>query len=61
MTVSVLPMYHLFAMNVTMTPTLFQGGKFVIMPKFEPDTFANALSNHKVILIVEEESSFPVL
>lgn len=46
-TVSVLPLYHAFAMNITMTPTLYRGGKLVMMPSFKPDTFARALAKYK--------------
>ena len=36
MTVCVLPMYHIFAMNVTMSGMLYQGGTTVTVPMFEP-------------------------
>ncbi len=42
-TLNVLPIFHMFAMNVTMTPTLYAGGKFVILPKFEPHLMVDAL------------------
>ena len=35
-TVCVLPMYHIFAMNVTMSGMLYQGGTTVTVPMFEP-------------------------
>ena len=48
MTVSVLPMFHIFAMNVTIGPVLYNGGKMVVLPKFEPQTFLAALEKYKV-------------
>lgn len=35
-------------MNVTMTPSLHVGAKLVIMPKFEPKAFSQAIIKHKV-------------
>ena len=48
-TVSVLPMFHIFAMNVTIGPVLYNGGKMVVMPKFEPQSFIAALEKYKVV------------
>ena len=48
MTVNVLPFFHIYAMNVTLGPSLYNGGKMVIMPKFEPKTFVEAIEKHKV-------------
>eukprot|EP00095_Tigriopus_kingsejongensis_P000194 maker-scaffold41_size498431-snap-gene-1.20 protein:Tk00194 transcript:maker-scaffold41_size498431-snap-gene-1.20-mRNA-1 annotation:"probable 4-coumarate-- ligase 1-like" len=46
-TICVLPLYHCYAMNVTMVPTLYCGGKLVILPKFDPKTFIQALQRYK--------------
>ena len=46
-TVCILPMYHVFAMNVTMTCTLLAGGKMVTLSSFNPLTFLNALITYK--------------
>ena len=47
-TVCILPMFHIFAMNVTIGPVLYNGGKMVVLPKFEPQTFLAALEKYKV-------------
>ena len=46
-TVCILPLYHVFAMNVTMTNTLLAGGKMVTLSSFNPLTFLNALITYK--------------
>jgi len=46
-TVCILPMYHVFAMNVTMTNILRSGGKMITLSKFDPMTFLNALITYK--------------
>jgi long-chain acyl-CoA synthetase len=38
------PLFHKNAMRGTIKPVLFAGGKFVIMPRFEPRLFLEALS-----------------
>ena len=38
-TLCILPLYHIYALNVTMTPTLWSGGQLVMLPKFDPKTF----------------------
>ena len=35
-TICVLPLFHIFAMNVTMSNMLLNGGKLVTLPSFEP-------------------------
>ena len=51
-TVSVLPMFHIFAMNVTIGPVLYNGGKMVVLPKFEPQSFIAALGKYKVRKVI---------
>jgi len=46
-TICVLPMYHVFAMNVTMTNILMGGGKMITLSSFNPLTFLNALITYK--------------
>ena len=46
-TLCVLPMYHVFAMNVTMSNMLWRGGKLVTLPMFEPSMFLSALLTHR--------------
>ena len=46
-TLCILPLYHIYALNVTMTPTLWSGGQLVMLPKFEPKTFIQALEQYK--------------
>ena len=47
MTLCILPLYHIYALNVTMTPTLWCGGQLVMLPKFDPQTFIHALEKYK--------------
>ena len=35
-TICVLPLFHIFAMNVTMSNMLLNGGKLVTLPSFDP-------------------------
>lgn len=35
-TLCVLPMFHIFAMNVTMSNMLLNGGRLVTLPSFDP-------------------------
>ena len=46
-TVCVLPMFHIFAMNVTMSNMLWRGGKLVTLPMFEPSMFLSALVTNR--------------
>ena len=46
-TVCILPMFHIFAMNVTMADMLWFGGKLVTLPMFEPRMFLAALTKHR--------------
>ncbi|XP_066979323.1 uncharacterized protein [Macrobrachium rosenbergii] len=42
-----IPMYHIMGFNYVMN-TLFNGGKAVILPKFTPKEYFQAIENHKV-------------
>ena len=46
-TLCILPLYHIYALNVTMTSTLVCGGQLVMLPKFEPKTFIHALEKYE--------------
>ena len=46
-TICVLPMYHIFAMNVTMSGMLYKGGKLVTLPMFEPKMFLETMLTYR--------------
>jgi len=46
-TICVLPLFHIFAMNVTMSNMLLNGGKLVTLPSFEPGQFLDAMLEHR--------------
>ena len=46
-TICVLPLFHIFSMNLTMSNILLRGGKLVTLPKFEPATFLAALLRYR--------------
>ena len=46
-TVCVLPLYHVYAMNVTMSNILKVGGKMVCLPSFNSLSFLNAMITYK--------------
>jgi len=46
-TVCVLPMFHIFAMNVTMTNFLSHGCKLVTIPMFEPKMFLDMILKYR--------------
>lgn len=46
-TLCVLPMFHIFAMNVTMSNMLLSGGKMVTLPMFDPGQFLSSLLEHR--------------
>ncbi|XP_050069252.1 uncharacterized protein LOC126557500 [Anopheles maculipalpis] len=43
----VLPFFHIYGLTVTMISKLQLGCKLVTLPNFKPDTFLNALAEHK--------------
>lgn len=43
----ILPLYHIYAMNVAMGPALRTGAKLVMLPKFDSATFLSALSTYR--------------
>jgi acyl-CoA synthetase (AMP-forming)/AMP-acid ligase II len=47
-TLCILPLYHIYALNVTMGPLLFSGGKLVCIHKFDHKKFINALEKYRV-------------
>ena len=46
-TVCVLPLYHIFAMHVTMSNMLWNAGKLVTVPMFEPSMFLKTLVDYR--------------
>ncbi len=52
-TVCVLPMYHIYAFNGILTTSLGHGDRVVSLPKFMPDTYIDAIKQHKVQLTVK--------
>jgi len=40
-------MFHIFALNVTLSGSLYKGAKQVIFPSFEPVVFVKAMEEHK--------------
>merc|ERR1719228_1088016 len=46
-TICVLPFFHIFGMNVTMTNMLWNGGKMITMPSFDPALFLKLLLEHR--------------
>ena len=46
-TISVLPMFHIFGLNVTLTGGLHMGAKQVVVPSFQPAQFARLLAEHR--------------
>lgn len=44
---AVLPFFHIYGLSVVLLQTLYCGGKVVTLPKFEENTFLNALKKHK--------------
>ena len=45
--ICVLPMYHIFAMNVTMSCMLYQGGKTITLPAFDPALFLETMLKYR--------------
>ena len=50
-TIAVLPFFHIFGMNVTMSNMLWNGGKMVTMPSFDPGLYlkVNTSEESKVV------------
>jgi len=46
-TIGVLPMYHIFGLNVTMAGGLYMGCKHIVLPSFKPDQFVSLMERHK--------------
>lgn len=46
-TISILPMFHIFGLGVTMNACLWAGAKQVILPRFDPGLFISALTKHR--------------
>ncbi|XP_012538742.2 probable 4-coumarate--CoA ligase 3 [Monomorium pharaonis] len=48
---AILPIFHIYGMNVMVFPRLAFGGKIVTIPKFEPKTFVNILEKCKATVL----------
>ena len=46
-TISILPMFHIFASMVTVLPTLHKGGQVATLPFFEPKSFLRLVEEYK--------------
>ena len=46
-TLGILPMFHIFGLNVTMSGGIISGGKQVVLPSFEPQLFADLMKKHR--------------
>jgi len=46
-TIGVLPMFHIFGLNVTMSGGIHTGVKHVVLPTFDPQVFVKLLTKHK--------------
>ncbi|XP_033733814.1 4-coumarate--CoA ligase 1-like [Pecten maximus] len=46
-----LPMFHAYGMLFILMNTLQDGGKLVILPEFEPESFLTSIQQHKVSLL----------
>ena len=46
-TIAILPMYHIFGLNVTMSSAIHAGCKQVILPSFDPATYVSAMEKYK--------------
>ena len=45
-----LPLYHVYGLNVLLSPTLILGAKLVLMPRFHPQQFANLLIEESITM-----------
>lgn len=48
---SVLPFFHIYGLTVLMISKLSQGARNVTLPSFTPETFMNAITEHKASLL----------
>jgi acyl-CoA synthetase (AMP-forming)/AMP-acid ligase II len=46
-TIGVLPMFHIFGLNVTMSGGLHHGAKHVVVPSFNPAQFVRLMTEHR--------------
>jgi long-chain acyl-CoA synthetase len=60
-TIGILPLFHTFAVTVTMGVPMHSGGTFVTHMKFNPDAALKDIEQHKVSLLVAIPSMFRVL
>merc|ERR1711892_230815 len=46
-TIGILPMFHIFGLNVTMSGGIQNGAKHVVLPTFDPQIFVKLMTKHK--------------
>jgi len=46
-TIGILPMFHIFGLNVTLSGGLISGVKHIVLPSFDPKIFADLMIKHK--------------
>jgi len=46
-TIGVLPMYHIYGLNVTLAGGLHMGIKHIVLPAFKPDLYVSLMEKHK--------------
>ena len=46
--VAILPFFHIYGQVVVLLTGLAKGCKIISMPKFEPEPYLNAVTNHRV-------------
>ncbi len=45
---SVLPFFHIYGMVVVLLSSLYNGSKQILLPKFEPEIFLDAIERHRI-------------
>jgi acyl-CoA synthetase (AMP-forming)/AMP-acid ligase II len=48
--IAVLPLYHVYGQMVILNKTLYMGGTLITMPRFELESFLQAMQNYKVTM-----------
>ena len=56
---NVLPFYHIYGLAIILGGRLYFGSKLVVLSRFEPHTFLQAIQDHKVCIVLEFETAIP--
>lgn len=51
--IGILPFFHIFGFTVVMASTLYQGSFTRTLPKFDPQSFIQAIREHKVSSVID--------